>query len=554
MFGDNTGYAASCSYLAEMLERAGRPRDAARFRSGGRTSAQRLDRVAWLGTHFRHWVPEDETVVRDLGVDERAQVSLSNTYSLNRGIRTSRRRPSSAPTGGSVVATARLARGSGTRSTPVREGLRRPLRDVAVRERRRLADLRGRAGPRRLRPRVRGLRRRHPLARAGPREAERRPVWFAYTGAYPAVPGALRFTPVDLAKHANMDLGGTGCPRRARPGWRRCWTTTWAESATGRAGLLRRAVPRGRSRSRTAVAARFAVSRRPGFPERVSVPVGGEGRARSTSCTAWGTLGNSEDRGCSHLRLRGRQARRRSTPVQDRNVLRLVVPVPRGLVAGGLRLCRGTPPLVKLAWSRVEATSARTSGSTGTASTTRTRTGRSGRSTSRAALDGAIYAVAGPDPRRPACPPEGAGGVFRRARTTGRRGAVVYGLVEGLAGVEDRDVAYRVAGVSPRWPAAGTDEARVVVHYPASDGYVAYDYRHDPPAREIALTVTGSGQRAECHVLLPAGVVSATAVRRGLDAGLPSRPPASSHGGRRLHPGPASAEGRAHPLLSRGGP
>jgi len=93
--------------------------------------------------------------------------------------------------------------------------------------------------------------------------------------------------------------------------------------------------------------------------------------------------------------------------------------------------------------------------------------------------------------------------------------AVQDGPVEGLAGVVDRDVAYRVAGVSPRWPAAGTNEAKVVVHYPASDGYVAYDYRHDPSAREIALTVTGSGERAECHVLLPAGVAAATAVTDG---------------------------------------
>jgi hypothetical protein len=92
---------------------------------------------------------------------------------------------------------------------------------------------------------------------------------------------------------------------------------------------------------------------------------------------------------------------------------------------------------------------------------------------------------------------------------------VVYGLVEGLAGVVDRDVAYRVAGLAPRWPAAGTDAAKVTIHYPASGGYVAYDYRHDAARREIALTLTGSGDRAECHVLLPNGVAAATAVVDG---------------------------------------
>jgi hypothetical protein len=86
MFGDNTGYAASCSYLAEMLERAGRSEDAARFREREKEVRSRLDDVAWLGAHFRHWVPEDMSIVRDVGVDEKAQVSLSNTYSVNRGI------------------------------------------------------------------------------------------------------------------------------------------------------------------------------------------------------------------------------------------------------------------------------------------------------------------------------------------------------------------------------------------------------------------------------------------------------------------------------------
>ena len=44
---------------------------------------------------------------------------------------------------------------------------------------------------------------------------------------------------------------------------------------------------------------------------------------------------------------------------------------------------------------------------------------------------------------------------------------------------------------------------------------MAYDYRHDPSRREIAITLTGSGERAECHVLLPVGVTAATAVSDG---------------------------------------
>ena len=149
MFGDNTGYAASCGYLAEMLERAGRPADAARFRQREKDVRERLDRVAWQGTHFRHWVPEDETVVRDVGVNEKEQVSLSNTYSLNRGITQEQaaailrtyQRIQGAPAPG-------LARRVVRDLPAVREGVRRPLRAVAVRERRGVADLRRRAGAR----------------------------------------------------------------------------------------------------------------------------------------------------------------------------------------------------------------------------------------------------------------------------------------------------------------------------------------------------------------------------------------------------------------------
>jgi hypothetical protein len=126
-------------------------------------------------------------------------------------------------------------------------------------------------------------------------------------------------------------------------------------------------------------------------------------------------------------------------------------------------------------------------------------------------LDRAIYAVAGltvsDQPIDQPLPEVSYGGPDNWAAA-----AVVYALVEGLAGIVDRDVTYRVAEVAPRWPAAATDEAKVTIHYPASDGYVAYDYRHDATAREIVLTLTGSGERTDCHVLLPDGVDAATAV------------------------------------------
>ncbi len=86
MFGDNTGLMVGCRYLAEMLESAGRTKEAAEQRNFADTLQRQLNAVSWNGQHFRHHVPEDPNFKRDFGVDEAEQVSLSNAYSLNRGI------------------------------------------------------------------------------------------------------------------------------------------------------------------------------------------------------------------------------------------------------------------------------------------------------------------------------------------------------------------------------------------------------------------------------------------------------------------------------------
>lgn len=84
MFGDNTGMANACVYLAEMLRYAGRKQEAEEVEATGRTLQRRIDELAWTGEYYLHHVPEDPSVERDLGVDQSKQVSLSNAYSLNR--------------------------------------------------------------------------------------------------------------------------------------------------------------------------------------------------------------------------------------------------------------------------------------------------------------------------------------------------------------------------------------------------------------------------------------------------------------------------------------
>ena len=85
-YGDNTGFIAGCRYLAQMLDCAGRAEDAAAMRKLAAEMEVRLNRIAWNGRFYTHWVAEDPEFKPDLGVDMLSQVSLSNAYSLNRGI------------------------------------------------------------------------------------------------------------------------------------------------------------------------------------------------------------------------------------------------------------------------------------------------------------------------------------------------------------------------------------------------------------------------------------------------------------------------------------
>lgn len=91
--------------------------------------------------------------------------------------------------------------------------------------------------------------------------------------------------------------------------------------------------------------------------------------------------------------------------------------------------------------------------------------------------------------------------------------AVVRALMEGLVGVTDRARAMDVVELAPRW--AATDETYVdaTAAWPASEGYVAYQYRYDRPAKMIEVLLTGSGQCGTLKLLL---LPEAATVRRVL--------------------------------------
>jgi len=92
-------------------------------------------------------------------------------------------------------------------------------------------------------------------------------------------------------------------------------------------------------------------------------------------------------------------------------------------------------------------------------------------------------------------------------------------LVEGLAGVKDgpKSQAYAHPRLSPRWDLTTTAAVKTIVRYAASKGYVAYTYTHNPATREILLSVTGSGDAIDCHLLLPTAPAPTLTVRTGRD-------------------------------------
>jgi hypothetical protein len=82
--GDNTGLAHALDLLALAEERVGDPAEALRRRSQGDAIKDNLRELSWNGRFFTHFVPL--TPFEPAGVDPATQLSLSNTYALNRDV------------------------------------------------------------------------------------------------------------------------------------------------------------------------------------------------------------------------------------------------------------------------------------------------------------------------------------------------------------------------------------------------------------------------------------------------------------------------------------
>lgn len=497
-FGDNTGYFEACNQLAEMFEFIGQKDKAKSYHDRASDIMKRLIKLSWNGKFFTHFIDEDPTVIRNLGVDEKTQIAQGNMYSINRGlshemnvaiIKTYLNLKENLPVGspgewysiyppfgkgfnshnakwqymnGGVAghAAGELARGS------YENGYENYASDILNR-----------------------------LSKLGMQYGER--IWFSYAGSIPAPPPLAKFKTLDLSALANMDIwdkGGKG-------------VFPWMNGNRG--GNDMRGLPTGQQvfrnipfaipdpeKNQRRVAIALAVNR--GFPVKTEVTVNDTAAAiyllHSSSDNIPETVAGavtfqySDGTNYSQYLFKGKDITNWwfSNLENDHAGIAWSGPNPCSTKVG---ICwasvinpNPSKKILKLIFH--------------------------------APLEGGIYALLGVTlaDRIPYIKPkvESFGGPDNWAAAT-----AMAALVEGLAGVKNNGLAFSNVALSPRWTSSGTDSVNVTIHYPASNSYVAYQYHHYPQRKEIQLVLTGSGDEAEVHLLLPDGISTASSVISG---------------------------------------
>ncbi|MCX7799570.1 MAG: hypothetical protein N2109_04430 [Fimbriimonadales bacterium] len=509
MFGDATGYAMGCRMLAEMLDRAGRKAEAEDHRRLASEVLQRLDQVAWLGTHYRHHVPEDPSVVRDFGVDEASQVSLSNAYSINRGIPREHCR--------AIVNTYRRLRENLPKGSPgewytiwppfqrgfedhcgVGQYMNGSVTPIVAGELSRGAFEAGEEAY--------GADILDRLTDLGRRLQNR--LYCSYTGWFPPCedPG---WWPIDLAAFANADIHGKSTP--GVPRWPNS-PNDLREFPVGRVelgGVPFCVADPDKNRGRCCV----SVSDQSGYPSIVRIPVG----RKASSLVVLHTVSGGNRRAAGELRLcyeDGSEERR--SILFDRDITHWWMPEPPEQYGPATLqiVWKGSNPV--LPYVAVCACVVDNPNPDKPVAAIELRS----------AAERAVWHVIGltladrpfrfPPPPISFGIPDGWGAA-----------AVVYALIEGLAGIVCDDPGFESATLSPRWLARGETEARVCAAFPACDGYAAYAFEADPEAKAATLTLTGSGDSLRLRLLVPAPAVSCKV--NGAEAPFASETVGESH-------------------------
>jgi len=486
MHGDNTGFMAGCRYIAEMLEAAGRADEAPPWRELAGTIKQRLDALAWNGEFYTHHVPEDPEVVRDLGVDQSRQVSLSNAYALNRGIdheqcvaiiRTYQRireeMPESSP-GEFYQIFPPFERGFGGHNAKW-EYMNGGVTTIVAGELARGAF-------------------EHGFERYGVDILERVRQWgerhqgylhCTYRGAMPEPPERA-FEPLDIRQQANMDLAS---PARGEAlSWADYPGNDLAQMPSGRQvfhDIPFDVVAPDENGGRVAI----GLLDRGDYYRECVVPVG----RKAGGIYFLHTAGGDDPTGTFEVHYA-------DGSVHTEYVM-------KGRQLGGWWLPsdpspgRGRKVTARVAWWGPNQVFPNVGNYVyGWDNPRPDQTIE--KLVLRAARNGAFWAVLGltlSDAPVFFMPDDVSFGIPDNWGAA----AVVYALVEGLAGIKDEGVAYDRALVAPRWAAAQVKRAAATAKYRASGGYVRYRYAAEEGA--LRLNIAGSGEELRVELLLPDG-------------------------------------------------
>lgn len=491
-YGDNTGYLQACNELAEMYRYAGKNIEADQFSRRAKEIGERLNALCWNGKFFTHFVEEDSTVKRNLGVDMSTQFSQSNAYSLNRGLRHDQNvaiiksyldlkdhLPVGAPAewftiyppfergfephnakwqymnggvGGHIAG--ELALGA------FENGYEKYGADIL----KKLLDL-------------------------GNKYGESKRIWFAYTGSFPEPPTSPKYKTIDLTNYANMDLWDKS--RNATLPWMNSSATDGNDFRNMPVGdtVLSNVSFRITDPEKNSRKSAVAISSQKGFPQQVSIPV----NDTAASIYLLHTVGAT---GAVNIFA--------SVSIQYADGTTKTQYLQKEKEMTNWWFPALTNDKVGVAWSGPNLRSAKV-GAYWLAIDNPQPRKKISNIIFTASLEDDIYVLLAltlssqPHYVRPK--PESFGGPDDWAAATG-----MAALIEGLAGVKDKSVAYRSPLVSPRWIAGDVDSVNVTARYAASNGYVSYRWVYDKTRKQIRLTATGSGNDMSFHILLPQGL------------------------------------------------
>lgn len=484
MHGDNTGFSVGCRYLAEMLQFVGRQEEAEKFFQLSKDVKQRIDQVAWNGKFYTHQVPENPSVIRDFGVDTSKQFSLSNAYALNRGLtheqccavieeylHLKNNLPVGSP-GEWYTIYPPFETGYGKHNAKW-EYMNGGIITIVGGELCHGAFENGYEAYG-----VDILQRMHGLAKAYDGFLN-----VCFRGSNEPAP-QRNFTPIDLSHVANIDFYGAGAP--GVPGWtgegeNDLHTMPFGAQVFEEVPFV---IANPETNGRKAA---IGLSDKEGYVLVKTIPIGRSAASVYFLHTAAGSqytgeiLFQYEDG--THYRkyvTQGQDILQWWTPElhSKSHHLRIAWEGTNSMCGRiGVSLCGVDNPFPD---KRILAIVLKG-----------TENGNFWSVMGITLSDAPVYFK----------PDEVSYGIPENWGAA----AVVYGLVEGLCGVVDQSTAFEQIKLAPRWPASDVKTTSVFVKYPASNGYVAYDYQISEDQDLISMRVTGNEKEVQFHCLLPQG-------------------------------------------------